>query len=33
MAERERALSAWARLITESEPETVIVPFARLSNV
>jgi integrase len=33
MAERERALSTWARLITGSEPETVVVPFPRRANV
>jgi integrase len=27
MAERDRALRAWANLITETEPETIIVPF------
>jgi integrase len=31
--ERVRALDAWARLITEPEPETVVVPFARRADV
>jgi len=33
MGERARALEVWASLITESEPDIVVVPFARRGNV
>jgi integrase len=33
MAERARALDAWAQLITETESASVVLPFARRANV
>jgi integrase len=33
MADRARALNAWARLITETEADSAVVPFARGGNV